>query len=150
MPMRILVINGPNLNMLGKREPEHYGTDSLESIEQKLAERGKALGCELVFFQSNHEGGIIDFIQEKASAADGILINPGALTHYGYSLHDALVDSGLPVVEVHLSDINAREEWRKISVISDVVIKQISGLKTQSYLLGLEAMVEHIRGGEGK
>ena len=148
--MRILVINGPNLNMLGRREPEHYGADTLESIEQALTEKGKALGCEPVFFQSNHEGGIIDFIQEKASGADGILINPGALTHYGYSLHDALVDSGLPVVEVHLSDIHAREKWRRISVISDVVSKQISGLKAQSYLLGLKALVEHIRSGEGK
>ncbi len=143
--MKILVINGPNLNMLGKREAKHYGTDTLESIERMLTERGKALDCELTFFQSNHEGGIIDFIQEKAAGADGVLINPGALTHYGYSLHDALVDSGLPVVEVHLSDIHAREEWRKISVISDIAIKQISGLKTQSYLLGLEALVEHIR-----
>jgi len=143
--MRILVINGPNLNMLGKRETEHYGTDTLASIEQTLAEKGKALGCELIFFQSNHEGGIIDFVQEKASVADGVLINPGALTHYGYSLHDALVDSGLPIIEVHLSDIHAREEWRKISVISDIVIKQIGGLKTKSYLLGLEALVEHIR-----
>jgi len=142
--MRILVINGPNLNMLGKREPAQYGTDTLESIEQALTEKGKALGCELIFFQSNHEGGIIDFIQEKTGGADGILINPGALTHYGYSLHDALADSGLPVVEVHLSDINAREEWRRISVISDIAIKQISGLKTKSYLLGLEALVEHI------
>ena len=143
--MRILVINGPNLNMLGKRDAEHYGTDSLASIEQKLTEKGKALGGELTFFQSNHEGAIIDFIQEKASVADGILINPGALTHYGYSLHDALADAGLPVVEVHLSDIHAREEWRKISVISDIAIKQISGLKTKSYLVGLEALVEHIR-----
>jgi len=143
--MRILVINGPNLNMLGKREPAHYGTDTLESIERALAEKGRELGCEPIFFQSNHEGGIIDFIQEKAGVSDGILINPGALTHYGYSLHDALVDSGLPVVEVHLSDINAREEWRKISVISDIAIKQISGLKTKSYLLGLEALSEHIR-----
>jgi len=142
--MKILVINGPNLNMLGKREPAHYGTYTLESIEQALTEKGRALGCELLFFQSNHEGGIIDFIQEKTSGADGILINPGALTHYGYSLHDALIDSGLPVVEVHLSDINAREEWRQISVISDIVVKQISGLKTKSYLLGLEALVEHI------
>jgi 3-dehydroquinate dehydratase-2 len=145
MPMRILVINGPNLNMLGKRDKEHYGSDSLAAIEQKLAEKGKALGCELSFFQSNHEGAIIDFIQEKTKRADGILINPGALTHYGYSLHDALIDSGLPVVEVHLSDINAREEWRRVSVISDIVIKQISGLKTKSYLLGLEALVKHIR-----
>jgi 3-dehydroquinate dehydratase-2 len=145
MPMRILVINGPNLNMLGKRDKEHYGSDSLAAIEQKLAEKGKALGCELSFFQSNHEGAIIDFIQEKTKGADGILINPGALTHYGYSLHDALIDSGLPVVEVHLSDINAREEWRRVSVISDIVIKQISGLKTKSYLLGLEALAEYIR-----
>jgi 3-dehydroquinate dehydratase-2 len=148
--MKILAINGPNLNMLGRREAKHYGTDTLESIEQALTEKGKALGCELAFFQSNHEGSIIDFLQEEADAADGILINPGALTHYGYSLHDALVDSGLPVVEVHLSDIHAREKWRKISVISDVAIKQISGLKTQSYLLGLEALVEHIRSGESK
>jgi 3-dehydroquinate dehydratase-2 len=148
--MKILVINGPNLNMLGRRDIEHYGTDTLESIEQALIEKGEALGCELAFFQSNHEGSIIDFLQEEADAADGILINPGALTHYGYSLHDALVDSGLPVVEVHLSDIHAREKWRQISVISDVAIKQISSLKTQSYLLGLEALVEHIRSGEGK
>jgi len=142
--MRILVINGPNLNMLGKRDAEHYGTDTLESIERKLAEKSKALGCELTFFQSNHEGNIIDFIQDKTKGADGILTNPGALTHYGYSLHDALADSGLPVVEVHMSDIRNREEWRKISVISDIVIKQISGLKTQSYLVGLEALAEHI------
>ena len=142
--MRILVINGPNLNMLGKRETEHYGTDTLAVIERKLTRKGRELSCELTFFQSNHEGGIIDFIQEKTGTADGILINPGTLTHYGYSLHDALADSGLPVVEVHLSDINAREEWRRISVISDIVIKQISGLKTQSYLVGLEALAEYI------
>lgn len=143
--MKILVINGPNLNMLGRREAKHYGTDTLPSIEQALTEKARALDCELVFFQSNHEGALIDFIQEKASGAEGILINPGALTHYGYSLHDALVDTGLPVVEVHLSDIHAREKWRQISVISDVVIKQVSGLKTQSYLLGLEALIKHIR-----
>jgi 3-dehydroquinate dehydratase-2 len=145
MPMRILVINGPNLNMLGKRDKEHYGGDSLAAIEKKLAEKGKTLECELDFFQSNHEGAIIDFIQEKTSVADGILINPGALTHYGYSLRDALIDSGLPVVEVHLSDINVREEWRRVSVISDIVIKQVSGLKTESYIVGLEALAEHIR-----
>lgn len=148
--MRILVINGPNLNMLGRREAKHYGTDTLKSIERALTEKGKTLGCELTFFQSNHEGSIIDFIQEKTTDADGILINPGALTHYGYSLHDALVDCGLPVVEVHLSDIRTREEWRKISVISDIAIKQISGLKKQSYLLGLEALVEHIRSEKSK
>jgi len=142
--MRILVINGPNLNMLGRRDKKHYGSDTLEAIEQKLNEKSRALGCQLTFFQSNHEGAIIDFIQEKADGADGILINPGALTHYSYSLRDALADSGLPVIEVHLSDINTREEWRRISVISDLAIRQVSGLKTESYLVGLEALAGHI------
>jgi 3-dehydroquinate dehydratase-2 len=146
MPMKILIINGPNLNMLGKRDPEHYGTDTLQTIEQALTEKSQSLGCQLIFFQSNHEGAIIDFIQENAEGADGILINPAALTHYGYSLHDAFLDAGLPVVEVHLSDIKNREEWRQISVIADVAIKQFSGLKKQSYILGLEALVEHIKG----
>ena len=94
--MRLLVINGPNLNMLGRRHAEHYGGETLESIEQALRQRAAELGCLLAFFQSNHEGAIIDFIQDMAPKADGILINPGALTHYGYSLHDALVDAGLP------------------------------------------------------
>ncbi len=147
--MKIMVINGPNLNMLGRRETRHYGTDTLASIQEALIKKGEELGCELIFFQSNHEGSIIDFIQENTAGAAGILINPGALTHYSYSLHDALLDSGLPVVEVHLSDINAREAWRRTSVISDVVIKRVSGLKSQSYLLGLEILVEHIRG-QGK
>ncbi len=144
--MKILVINGPNLNMLGRRDTEHYGADTLPAIERELNQKAKALGCQISFFQSNHEGAIIDFIQENSEGADGILINPAALTHYGYSLHDALVDTGLPVVEVHLSDIKSREKWRQVSVIEDVAIKQISGLKKQSYLLGLEALVEHIRG----
>lgn len=143
--MRILVINGPNLNMLGKREAKHYGKDTLESIEHALVEKGKALGCVLIFFQSNHEGGIIDFIQKEAGQADGILINPGALTHYGYSLHDALIDAGLPVVEVHLSNIYSREDWRRTSVIADAALGQITGFKAQSYYLGLEALVNHIR-----
>jgi 3-dehydroquinate dehydratase-2 len=146
MPMKILVINGPNLNLLGKRDPEHYGTDTLSAIEWALTEKSQSLDCQLSFFQSNHEGAIIDFIQENAWSADGILINPAALTHYGYSLHDALVDAGLPVVEVHLSDIKKREDWRQLSVIADVAVKQFSGLKKQSYILGLEALVKHIEG----
>jgi len=143
--MKILVINGPNLNMLGRRDAEHYGAETLPAIGRELNQKAKSLGCQLTFFQSNHEGAIIDFIQENSDRVDGILINPAALTHYGYSLHDALLDAGLPVVEVHLSDIKAREEWRKISVISDIAIKQISGLKKQSYILGLEALVKHIK-----
>lgn len=143
--MRILVINGPNLNMLGRRDSEHYGTQTLESIAAALSEQSRELDCELVFFQSNHEGAIIDFIQQEAPGSSGILINPGALTHYGYSLHDALVDSGLPVVEVHLSDIQAREGWRRHSVIADIAISQVSGLKAESYYRGLTALINHIR-----
>ena len=143
--MKILVINGPNLNLLGRREAQHYGSDTLPAIGRALNEKAKALRCELTFFQSNHEGALIDFIQAQSEGADGILINPGALTHYGYSLHDALTDAELPVVEVHLSDIKSREKWRRVSVIEDVAIKQISGLKKQSYTLGLEALVKHIK-----
>lgn len=143
--MRILVINGPNLNMLGKRDPEHYGGATLPAIEEKLAKDGQELGAELVFFQSNHEGALIDFIQREGTSSDGILLNAGALTHYGYSLHDALADSRLPVVEVHLSNIHAREEWRARSVLADATIGQISGFKTESYRLGLMALIEHIR-----
>ena len=145
MPVRLMVINGPNLNMLGKRDPEHYGSETLESIEKGLSQKAQELGCELVFFQSNHEGAIIDFIQKEASLSGGILINPGALTHYGYSLHDALADAGLPVVEVHLSDIHTREEWRNMSVIADVTIEQIAGFKAESYHLGLAALINYIR-----
>jgi 3-dehydroquinate dehydratase-2 len=146
MPMRILVINGPNLNLLGKRETRHYGDTTLGIIEQELTDRAKKLGCEIVFFQSNHEGGIIDIIQKESPRVQGILINPGALTHYGYALYDALVDSGLPVVEVHMTNIFAREDWRRSSIIAAVTIGQVVGFKEQSYFLGLEALVGHIRG----
>lgn len=143
--MKILVINGPNLNILGSRDSEQYGRATLDSIAKTLTEKGAALGVELAFFQSNHEGAIIDFIQKESSRIDGIVINPGALTHYGYSLHDALADSARPVVEVHLSNIHAREDWRKLSVIADVTVGQIAGFKEESYILGLEALVKHIR-----
>lgn len=143
--MRILVINGPNLNMLGKRDPEHYGGQTLELIERTLSQRAQELGCELAFFQSNHEGEIIDFIQKETPASAGILINAGALTHYGYSLHDALADSGLPVVEVHLSNIQTREYWRRQSVIADITIGQVSGFKAESYSLGLVALTNYVR-----
>ena len=143
--MKIMVINGPNLNMLGRREPEHYGGETLESIEKLLTGDAVGLGCELAFFQSNHEGAIIDFIQKEVSQCDGILINPGALTHYGYSLRDALANCKLPVVEVHLSNIHAREEWRKLSVTAEVAVGQIAGFKAESYRLGLTALTDYIR-----
>jgi len=143
--MKILVINGPNLNLLGKRETRHYGDTTLGIIETELAERAKKLGCEAIFFQCNHEGGIIDFIQKESSRAQGILINPGALTHYGYALYDALVDSGLPVVEVHMTNIFSREDWRRTSIIAPITAGQVIGFKERSYFLGLEALVTHIR-----
>ncbi len=145
MPVRFLVINGPNLNMLGRRDPEHYGGETLESIEKLLNTKAQELDCELAFFQSNHEGALIDFIQKETPHSDGILINPGALTHYGYSLRDALTDSGLPVVEVHLSNIQDREPWRRVSVIADIAIEQIAGFKSESYSRGLVALTNYIR-----
>ena len=142
--MKILVVNGPNLNLIGKRERQFYGEDSLVSIEQQLTEKARHLGCQIKFFQSNHEGDLIDVVQQASKEADGILLNAGALTHCGYSLHDALADTGLPVVEVHLSNIHVREEWRQKSVFADIFIGQISGFKSLSYLLGLEGLVSYI------
>jgi len=143
--MKILIINGPNLSMLGKRDASHYGRITLKGVERllrmkarEISVRGKVI---LKFFQSNHEGALIDFIQKYSKKAHGILINPGALTHYSYALRDALADSGLPVVEVHLSDIMKRESWRRKSVIADVAVARVMGLKEQSYVVGLEKLV---------
>lgn len=143
--MKILVIHGPNLNMLGIRNQKIYGSMTLSQINLLLLKKAKELGVQLKFFQSNHEGEIIDFLQNESKDSNGILINPGALTHYGYSLRDALVDTKLPVVEVHLSDIDNREEFRKIDVLSGIVIDNIKGLQEESYLLGLERLENHIR-----
>lgn len=143
--MKILVINGPNLNILGKRNRKIYGSLTLSQINSLLSKKAKELVVDLVFFQSNHEGEIIDFLQEKSQKSDGILINPGGLTHYGYSLRDALADTKLPIVEVHLSDIDNREEFRKIDVLSGIVVENIKGLQEESYLLGLERLVDYIR-----
>ena len=126
--MKILVIHGPNLNLLGKRDREVYGDKTLEEINSLVGQRAKELGVDVAFFQSNNEGDVIDFVQKESPAADGIIINPGALTHYGLSLRDALSDTGIPTVEVHLSNIYAREEFRRKSVMAPVVKGQISGL----------------------
>ncbi|MFQ5880010.1 MAG: type II 3-dehydroquinate dehydratase [Dehalococcoidia bacterium] len=140
--MRILLINGPNLNALGRRQPEVYGRTTLAEIEARVQERATTLGAEVRCFQSNHEGAIVDFIQAEAEGAHGIIINPGALTHYGLSLRDALADCGLPVVEVHISNIYAREPFRRRSVISEVARGTIAGLGWRGYVLALEALVE--------
>ena len=142
--MRILVINGPNLNLLGERETETYGTKTLDEINAEMSRFALKLGVELEFFQSNHEGDLIDKIHSERKTVDGIIINPGALTHYSYALHDALKAVKLPVVEVHISDISKREPWRRHSVISPVAIKVISGKGTNGYLEALEVMVRHL------
>lgn len=138
---KILVINGPNLNLLGKRDTHLYGTMTLPQIEEALKTEGNKLGVEVVCFQSNSEGELIDFIQQSYTQAAGIIINPGALTHYSLALRDVLADVALPCVEVHISNIYAREEWRQKSVTAPVVTGQISGLGWRGYLLALQFLV---------
>ncbi|MDP2720327.1 MAG: type II 3-dehydroquinate dehydratase [Dehalococcoidia bacterium] len=146
--MRVLIINGPNLNLLGKRNPEFYGAKTLEEINGLLKKRAGELGLEASFYQSNSEGSLVDFIQAEAPKSSAIIINPGALTHYGLSLRDALGDVSIPVVEVHLSNIYAREEWRSHSVIAPVARGQISGLGWMGYLLALEAVAADLQKGK--
>jgi 3-dehydroquinate dehydratase-2 len=140
--MRILLINGPNLNTLGRREPDVYGTMTLADIEARVSERAKALGAELRCFQSNHEGALIDFLQQEAPSADGIIMNGGALTHYGLSLRDALAASGKPAIEVHISNIYGREPFRRRSVTAGVCRGVVAGLGWRGYIAALEALVE--------
>ena len=142
--MKILVINGPNLNNLGRREPGLYGVKSLADIEALIRQKALELDADVEFFQSNHEGAIVDHIQSAGQDAAGIVINAGALTHYGLSLRDALTDSRLPIVEVHISNIHAREEFRHRSVIADIAIGQIAGLGWRGYLFALEFLVQEI------
>ena len=144
--MKILVINGPNLNMLGKRDKEIYGDKTLAEINSLIKEQGEALNIEVLTFQSNSEGTLVDFIQEQADSASGIIINPGALTHYGLSLGDVLADTRLPIIEVHLSNIYAREEWRAQSVIAPIAKGQISGLGWRGYIAALRSLVAQLRG----
>ena len=142
--MNILVINGPNLNLLGIREPEIYGTDTLEELMMWLETNPVSSDHSFKFYQSNHEGEIIDTIQDERHWAKGILINPGAFTHYSYAIRDAIVSVAIPTVEVHLSDIHNREEFRQISVISPVCINQVSGLGKNSYIKGLKLLIKYL------
>jgi len=138
--MRILVLHGPNLNLLGKREPGIYGTLTLEEINCQLSTLASDIGCTLTFLQSNSEGNLIDAIQASSAGFDGILINPAAYTHTSIAIRDALAAVGLPFVEVHLSNIHAREEFRQKSFTAPIAIGQICGFGVQSYLLGLRAL----------
>lgn len=144
--LRVLVVHGPNLNLLGTREPEVYGSVTLAQIDADLAALGKEADCEIECCQSNHEGVLIDRIQEAGSWASGILINPAGLTHSSISLRDALLATGLPVVEVHLSNIFARESFRHQSTVSGIALGVISGFGPASYRLGLRALIDHLRG----
>ena len=144
--MKILIIHGPNLNLLGKRKKEIYGDKTLDEINSLLQQQAKELGVEIILFQSNSEGTLIDFVQAESPKADGIIINPGALTHYGLSLRDALWDTNLPVIEVHLSNIYAREEFRQRSVIAPIAKGQISGLGWRGYIAALRTLVTELRG----
>jgi 3-dehydroquinate dehydratase II len=146
---QLLLLNGPNLNMLGVREPGVYGSSSLQDIENRLTALAAELGVGLECFQSNHEGALIDKIHEAFGTKQGILMNPGAFTHYSYAIRDAISSVGLPTVEVHISNIHKREAFRHVSVIAPVAVGQIAGFGIDSYELGLRALVQYVERTEG-
>ncbi|NNC91991.1 MAG: type II 3-dehydroquinate dehydratase [Acidimicrobiia bacterium] len=141
----VLIINGPNLNLLGTREPDIYGSATLSELDEMCARWGGALGLTVTTFQSNHEGAIIDQIQAAAGQSDGIVINAGAFTHYSYAIYDALAAVEIPTVEVHISDIHSREDWRRESVIQPACLAQISGQGLDGYRRALEILAEPAR-----
>lgn len=144
MKLRILVIHGPNLNMLGKREPEIYGSLTLGDINKKLGREAKELGAKVEFFQSNSEGEIVGRIQGAMGSAEGILINPGGYTHTSVAIRDAILSTGLPVVEAHISNIYKREDFRQKSYVSGVALGIVSGFGAESYSLGLRGLVDYL------
>jgi 3-dehydroquinate dehydratase-2 len=145
--LSILVVHGPNLNLLGTREPETYGTMSLDEIDRRLVQFGNSLGIEIRTFQSNHEGAIIDALHEARGWARGLVINPGGLTHYSVSLRDAIAAAGIPAVEVHLTNIFAREEFRQRSLTAGACLGQVCGFGWRSYTHAIQALHAFLTGG---
>ena len=143
--MKILVLHGPNLNLLGRREPHIYGTMTLADLDKKLKALAKELGVELVAFQSNHEGELVDMLHKHIDSAAGAILNPGGLTQFGVSLHDAIKSMSFPVIEVHMTNRHAREEWRAHSIISSAVKGTVEGLGWRSYSAALRALVEMLK-----
>ena len=137
---RILIVHGPNLNLLGERKPDVYGALTLKDVNDRIREAAAAADVDVRFFQSNHEGDLIDRLHQGRQWAEGVVINPGALTHYSYALRDAVEAIELPTVEVHLSDIHEREPFRRVSVLADVCLAQLSGKGAQSYVEALERL----------
>lgn len=149
--MHIAVLNGPNLNLLGVREPERYGVETLDQIASRVLARARELGVEVSWMQSNHEGALVEAAQELRGSADGAVVNAAGYTHSSVALRDALLASGVPFVEVHLTNVFARERFRRLSLLSDIAVGVIAGFGGDSYVLGLEAVVRALEGGrEGR
>ena len=143
--MKILLVNGPNLNNLGERDVNYYGSSTLTSILENLSEIARSLDVEIKHFQSNQEGNIVDFLQSERDGSNGLIINGGALTHYGLSLRDAVLDAGIPFVEIHISNIHSRDGYRRHSVVEDIAVGQIAGLGVKGYEYALQLIVQHVR-----